>query len=93
MTKNLHVCTIYCRPEVDNDVISGTVVDNVSVNVLLKFGDSSSNGFRDSRGADFVSHERTLAKPIPIVRNAKALRLKTQSINQFFIRCTLRHCI
>ena len=47
-----------CQREVDNDVISGAVVDNVGVNVLLKFGDSRSNDFRDIRGA-VVSNERT----------------------------------
>ena len=41
------------RPEVNNDVISCTAVDNVGVDTLVKFGDSSSNG------ADFVSNERT----------------------------------
>ena len=46
-------------------------VDNVSMNVPIKIADSRSNGFRDIRGLDFVSNERTLAKPIPIVRNAK----------------------
>ena len=48
------------RPEVDNDVISDTAVDNVSVDVPIKFGDSRSNGFRDIRGADFVLNERTI---------------------------------
>ena len=47
------------RPEVDNDVIFGTTVDNVGVNVPIKFGDSGSCYFRDIRGADFVSNERT----------------------------------
>ena len=45
--------------EVDNDVISGVAVDNVGVDVCGKFGDSRSNGFRDIRGVDFVSNERT----------------------------------
>ena len=40
-------------------------VDNVGMDVPIKFGDSRSNGFQDIRGADFVSNERTLAKPIP----------------------------
>ena len=48
------------RPEVDNDVISGIAVDNVGMDVPIKFGDSSSNGFRDIRGADLLSNERTL---------------------------------
>ena len=29
------------------------------MDVHVKFGDSRSNGFQDSRGADFVSNERT----------------------------------
>ena len=37
------------RPEVGNDVISGTALDNVGVDVYLKFGDSRSNVFRDIR--------------------------------------------
>ena len=56
------------RPEVDNDVISGTAIDNVGADIRVKFGDSRSNGFRDIRGANFVSNERTLAKAIPIAR-------------------------
>ena len=71
---------IYCRPEVDNDVISGMTVDNFGMDVPIKFGDSRSNSFRDIRGADFVSHERTIErtfpKPIPIERNAIAFSLK-----------------
>ena len=73
MTQNLHVC---CRPEVDNGVISGMAVDNVGMDVPIKFGDSRPSGFRDIRGADFVSTKRTLRKPIPIARNAIAFRLK-----------------
>ena len=34
-------------------------VDNVGMDVPIKFDDSRSNGFRDIRGADFVSNERT----------------------------------
>ena len=49
------------RPEVDNDVTSGVAVDNVGMDVCVKFGDSRSNGFRDIR-ADFVSNERTNIK-------------------------------
>ena len=41
-------------------------VGSVGMDVPIKFDDSRSNGFRDIRGADFVSNERTLAKPIPI---------------------------
>ena len=60
MTQNLHVCAICCRPQVDNDVMSGVAVDNVGADVPIKFGGSRSNGFRDIRGAAFVSNERIL---------------------------------
>ena len=43
------------RPEVDNDVISGMAVNNVGMDVSVDFGDSSSNCFRDIRGADWAS--------------------------------------
>ena len=46
------------RPEVDNDAVSGMAVDNVGMDVCVKYGDYKSNGFRDIRGADFVSNER-----------------------------------
>ena len=51
-------------------------VDNVGLDVPIKFGDSSSNGLRDIRGAAFLSNKRTLAKPIPIAQNANAFLLK-----------------
>ena len=47
------------RLEVDNDVISGMAVDNVGMNVRIKFGEARLNDFRGIRGADFVSNERT----------------------------------
>ena len=34
------------RPEVAGDVISGVVIENVGVDVIVKFGYSRSNGFR-----------------------------------------------
>ena len=46
MTQNFNVFAIYRRPEIDNDVISGMAVDNVGMDVPVKFGDSSSNGSR-----------------------------------------------
>ena len=54
--------SLYFRPEVDSDVISGAALDNVGMNVRVKFGDRS-NGSRDIRGADFVSneHDRSLS--------------------------------
>ena len=33
--------------EVDNDVISGVAIDNISMDVPIKFGDSRSDGFRE----------------------------------------------
>ena len=58
MTQNLHVFAICYRPEIYNDVISGQDVDNVGVDVHIKFGGSRSNYFRDIRGADFETNER-----------------------------------
>ena len=66
-------------PEVDNDIISGTAVDNVGMYVHIQFGDSRSNGLGDIRGADSVSNERTLVKPIPIARNAQGVSPKKRS--------------
>ena len=34
-------------------------MDNVGMDVFVKFGDSRSNDFQDIRGADFVSNEWT----------------------------------
>ena len=65
------------QPEVDNDVISGKAVDNVGMDVPIKFGDSRLNGFQNIRGADFVSNERTLAQSYPNSAKRKAFRLKT----------------
>ena len=59
MTQNVHVFAICCRPEIDNDVLSGVDVDNVGVDVHIKFGDPRSNRFQDIRGANFVTYERT----------------------------------
>ena len=52
------VFTYKFRPKVDSDAIFGKVIDNVSMDVPIKFGDSRSNGFRDIRGTHFVSNER-----------------------------------
>ena len=43
------------RPEVDNSVISSVAVDNVSMDIHVKFGDSMSNGSQDIQGADLTS--------------------------------------
>ena len=74
MTPNFHVFAICCRPEIDNDVISGVAVDNVGVDVHIKFGDSRSNRFRDVRGADFVTNERNLGYPNSAKRLIKTRR-------------------
>ena len=71
MAQNLHVCAICCRPEVVNDVISGVGVDNIGTDVRMKFGDSRSNGFRDIRGANFVSNERTNERKLAYPNCAK----------------------
>ena len=42
-----HVFAICRRLEIDNDVTCGVAVDNVGVDVPIKFGDSGSNRFRD----------------------------------------------
>ena len=56
---NRNEVPIFRRLEVDNDVISGVAVDNVGMGIRIKFGAFRSNGFRDIRGADFVSNDRT----------------------------------
>ena len=49
------------QPEVVSDVISGVGVESVGMDVRVKFGDSRSHGFRDIRGAVFVSNEHAEA--------------------------------
>ena len=51
--------------------MSGQAVDNVSVDVSIKFCDSRPNGFRDIRGADFVSNKRTNEHKIAYSNSAK----------------------
>ena len=46
-------------PEVGNYVIYSAAVDNVGLNIAVKFGDSRSNGFREIRRAVFMSNELT----------------------------------
>ena len=66
------------RLEVDSDVISGVAVDNVGVDVPVKFGDSRSNAFRDIPVADFVSNKRTsIGEAYPNSAKRKAFRPKT----------------
>ena len=70
---------ICCRPEVDNDVMSGMAVDYVSMDVPIKFGDSGQTVFEIFE--ELIScrtNDRTNIKwLIPIARNAIAFRLKT----------------
>ena len=47
------------RHEVDPDVVSDVAVENVGMDVPVKSVIPGENGFRDIRGADFVSNERT----------------------------------
>ena len=42
------------RPEVVGHVISGVAAEQIGVYVLVKFGDSRSNHYRDIRAAHFV---------------------------------------
>ena len=49
------------QPEVDNDVISSLTVDNVSMDVRVKFGGSG-----DIRGADLVLNEHIEAYHISL---------------------------
>ena len=47
MTKNLHRCTIFCRPEVAYDAISGRDVKTIEGYLLVNLEVASSNSFRD----------------------------------------------
>ena len=79
MTQNFHVCAICCRSEIDNDVI-----DNVGMGVPIKCGDCRSNGFRDIRGADFVSNERTNEQKLAYSNSAKRYRVSPKNdLNSF----------
>ena len=57
------------------------------MDVYVKFGDSRSNGFRDIRGADFMSNEQDETyldhrSVIPVARNAfQAFHLKMKDPN------------
>ena len=85
-----------CRPEVDNDVISDVAVDNVSMDVRVKFGDSRSNFFRDIGGADLISNERTnkgqhqvMDRSVTIV--VAAHRRRQKSMGNHHSRCVCRN--
>jgi len=54
MTQNEHVYAIYCRPEVDGDVISGENVKTAECYVVLKFEVASSNSFRENQNQPFA---------------------------------------
>ena len=45
------------RSAVDNHDISGVVVNNAVIDICVKVCDCRSDGFRDIRGAAFVSNE------------------------------------
>ena len=47
MNQNLHVCTIYFRPEVVYDVISGRNIKTIEGILVVNFEVASSNSFRD----------------------------------------------
>ena len=63
------------RPDADNDVISGMAIDNVGMDVLIKLGNSRSNGFLDIRGADFMSNEQTNEQDEAYLNSATRYRL------------------
>ena len=46
-----------CQPESASDVISGADVEQVGMNVLIKFGDFRSNRSRDIRLPHFVTND------------------------------------
>ena len=47
MTQSERVYAIYCRPEVDGDVITGENVKTIEGYDVLNFEVTSSNSFRD----------------------------------------------
>ena len=49
-----------CRPEVAGEVVSGTALDYVGLDVPVKCGDSKSNGSRDIRRAWLISCRPTI---------------------------------
>ena len=56
MTQNLHVCAIFCRPEVVYDVISGgRRVKTIEGYLVVNFEVASSYSFRDIRNNHFVT--------------------------------------
>ena len=70
--------------EVDIDVISGVAVDNVGMDVTIKFGDSRINGFRNIRGADCMSNERTnIAEAYSCSAKRDLVSPKNQDRNQY----------
>ena len=46
------------RPEVVSDVISAVAVEQVGLDIRVKFGDSRSNRLRDNRAVKLVMDER-----------------------------------
>ena len=86
MTLNLHVCTIYCRPEVLYDVISCRNVETTEGYLVINFEVPSSSGFRDIQKNHIVT-----AEAIALSENAFAFRLKISvKIVLFLSHCRSR---
>ena len=61
-----------CRSEVAIGVISGVAVEDVTVDVIVKFGDSRSNRSWDTRPAQFVmDDQRRTQRTAPVVLGRK----------------------
>jgi hypothetical protein len=54
MTQNEHVYAIYCRPEVDGDVISGENLKTTKSYVVLNFEATSINSYRENQNQPFA---------------------------------------
>ena len=78
------------RPEVVSDVISGVAVDQVGLDVRVKFGDSRSYGCQDIQGADFVSNERTNMTEAYDVRHKRLSGVSPKKATHDFVRTTER---
>ena len=54
MTKNEHICAIFCRLEAAGDVISGGNVKTIEGYFLLNFEAAGINSFRANQNQPFV---------------------------------------
>ena len=54
-------------------------VESVGMDVLIKFGASRSNRFRDIRECDFVSNERTNERKLAYPSSAKRIRVSPKN--------------